>query len=234
MDNKPYEVLKKIKTEYYVYEEPEEMIQMYNSWAEKYEEDTDTIGYTIHNTSAEVLMRIIGGESDKVVLDVLCGTGLVGFHLRRRGFSGTLHGLDGSHGMLKLAAAKQVYQTLTKQRLEPSQGQVLDGKFSNLDAITCVGGFLIGHLDAKMLPHLAELLKPGGYLLYTAREGQNNDRYRQSVEEETRKLVESGILKSKEIVKTSHGVDWDVEEYDHVKTEDHIPSSVCVYCYEKC
>jgi len=48
-------------------------------------------------------------SGDVEVLDLGCGTGLVGQHLNERGF-GNISGVDVSGNMLEEAAAKNVYK----------------------------------------------------------------------------------------------------------------------------
>ncbi|XP_077967198.1 methyltransferase-like protein 27 [Styela clava] len=234
MATRAYEALKKMKTEIFIHKESTNIISNYNKWAEEYEKDIDAIGYKIHDESAEVLMRHLKENNrDTNVLDLLSGTGLVGHYLRKRGYSGILHGIDGSTEMLKKAKDKDVYQELQKQQLEPGNIGILKDREGYYDAVTCVGGFLRGHLDPKMLPEMAKLLKDGGHLVYTARVSVDNEDYRLPLESEAKNLVKLKIIDNDEIVKTSYDVDWNVENYNDGEAENRDPSPVWIYCYRK-
>ena len=69
------------------------------------------------------------------VLDVGCGTGLVGRELRARGYGGRLHGLDLSQASLDIARESGGYDALERADLQ----QPLPLEDDAVDAVVCVG-----------------------------------------------------------------------------------------------
>jgi predicted TPR repeat methyltransferase len=98
------------------------------------------------------------------ILDAACGTGLVGEHLKRFGFT-DLHGLDLSPGMLAVAERKKVFQRLTVAAL----GAPLPYKSGEFDAFTVAGAFTPQHAPAESLRELARITRPGGYAIFSLR-----------------------------------------------------------------
>ena len=98
----------------------------------------------------------------KSVLDVGCGTGLVGVSLSQLGFV-HLDGLDFSSHMLKEAQRKGVYRELIQADLNES----LDLTPSTYGAAISCGTFTHGHVDANALDRIAPLLKPGAIFACT-------------------------------------------------------------------
>ncbi len=100
------------------------------------------------------------------VLDLCCGTGYESFRLRRRGFSPV--GLDFSGGSLAIAREKN-------PDIPFFQGNILESypQVGPVDAIVCIAGLV--HVETPDLPlafqRMAEVLKPGGYLLASVRYG---------------------------------------------------------------
>src|SRR5262245_16986455 len=80
---------------------PEEAAARYDQWAQSYDDDLASWSYQAPAVVAEtVVTRHPAADS---VLDVGCGTGLVGRALRARGFEGRIVGLDISEASLEVA-----------------------------------------------------------------------------------------------------------------------------------
>ncbi len=100
------------------------------------------------------------------VLDLCCGTGYESFRLRRRGFVPV--GLDFSGGSLAIAREKNPGVSFYR-------GNMLEGypQVGVVDVIICIAGLV--HVETPDLPlafqRMAEVLKPGGYLLASVRYG---------------------------------------------------------------
>lgn len=129
----------------------------YNAWAESYEQDlVGNYGYTAHILAADGCARHVT-DKEAAIIDIGCGTGLVGVELHRRGFS-TIDGLDISTEMLTKASEKQLYRQFVIGDM--NQGVAIkDGIY---DAAICVGSFAPGHLAPVCLPEIIRLVKPGG------------------------------------------------------------------------
>lgn len=100
------------------------------------------------------------------VLDLCCGTGYESFRLRRRGFEPV--GLDFSGESLAIAREKNPDVLFY-------QGDILESypQIGAVDGIICIAGLV--HVETPDLPlafrRMAEVLKPGGYLLASVRYG---------------------------------------------------------------
>jgi predicted TPR repeat methyltransferase len=70
-----------------------------------------------------------------LVLDVGCGTGLVGRALRARGFKGQIFGRDISQASLEIAQQSGAYDSLEQADLQ----QRLSFEDDSVDAVVCVG-----------------------------------------------------------------------------------------------
>ena len=136
---------------------PQEHRQLYREWASSYDADLEESGTVCHSILAAGLARLIGTEEP--VLDVGCGTGLLGAALSEAGF-GSLDGLDISPEMLDVARARGVYRSLAVADLSlpPPRPATPYG------AAGATGVFTHGHLGPAHLPGLLEVLRPGGVL----------------------------------------------------------------------
>jgi len=128
----------------------------YDAWAKTYEQDLlDQVGYSAHILGARAFASICPDRSGAIV-DIGCGTGLVGVELKQFGFS-NIDGLDISPEMMAIAAEKSVYQRLITGDMNIGVS-VPDGHY---DAAICVGSFAPGHLAPSCLPEIIRLVKPG-------------------------------------------------------------------------
>ena len=102
----------------------------------------------------------------KKILDVGCGTGLVGSSLSTLGYI-DLDGLDFSSDMLEVAREKRVYKNLIQADLNKKL------KFNDAiyDAIICCGTFTRGHVGPDVLIELMRILKKGAPLACTINSG---------------------------------------------------------------
>jgi 2-polyprenyl-3-methyl-5-hydroxy-6-metoxy-1,4-benzoquinol methylase len=122
-------------------------------------------------TAGEVdfVERELGGDRDKRILDIGCGTGRHAIELARRGYRVT--GFDLSEGQLglarekaKAAGADVVFQR--RDATEPHFHEQFDAAI-----MFCEGGFSLMETDEKnfaILRHACAALRPGGKLMMTA------------------------------------------------------------------
>lgn len=101
------------------------------------------------------------------VLDLACGTGLVGKHLADAGFK-NMQGLDISPNMLEEASNKCVYKELHEHTLnEPA---TFPDKFKNkFDFVTCAGLTNNNYMDYQLFEEMLLACKKGGYIVFSAR-----------------------------------------------------------------
>ncbi|WP_022849664.1 class I SAM-dependent DNA methyltransferase [Limisalsivibrio acetivorans] len=174
-------ILKKV----YTAKTKEELMEAYNEWAREYDGDLEEFGYQAPVESVNTFLKYV--DSDAKVIDVGCGTGLVGSLLCKNGFCG-IHGLDYSKDMLEVAGEKDIYDNLFHADLT----MPLDLKEKAYDALICVGTFTYGHVESDAFERILSLVKPGGHIVFTVREGAYDDlNYREKmVEMEAKKLWE--------------------------------------------
>jgi predicted TPR repeat methyltransferase len=141
-----------------------EVADRYDEWAQSYDDDLTSWSYQAPAVVAEtVVTRQPVADS---VLDVGCGTGLVGRALRARGFAGKLSGLDISHASLDLARQSGAYDSLEQADLQ----QQLDVEDDSVDAVVCVGVMTYLPDVEAVWREFARVARSGGLVVATQRE----------------------------------------------------------------
>lgn len=140
----------------YALESRDDSLALYHRWADQYEKDmSEGLGYCY---PAQVAARFaeMADIDDGPIVDIGCGTGLVGEALREHG-NWLVDGLDISEAMLAMAARKECYRHLFAVDLT--------GTLSNSEApwggLVSAGTFTHGHLGPQTIPPLLEHLRPG-------------------------------------------------------------------------
>ena len=139
--------------------------EQYDRWAGTYESDlVDDLGYVAHLRSSEIFANIVA-DKNADLLDMGCGTGLVGATLKNLGYT-CIDGTDFSPEMLEVATRRDVYRTLYRHDVtRPLESE------HRYDALISVGLFSYG------TPHLADLhnavncVKLGGPCVITVNAG---------------------------------------------------------------
>ncbi len=129
-------------------------VELYRDWAQTYDDDVFvTLGVTGSSRIAQLLAD--HADLEATVLDLGCGTGAVGSHLRAHGFT-TVDGWDISPEMLELAAQRGSYRALRVVDLtRPFDGHAYTERYaSSISA----GTFTSGHVDATAVPRIGEVL----------------------------------------------------------------------------
>ncbi len=141
----------------YAVQTPEDNRRLYAEWAASYDEGfVARHGYVIHEAVVDAFLR--RPRADGSVLDVGCGTGVVGIELRRRGV-GLVDGIDLSAEMLEIAATKTaddgrpVYRDLIAADLT----QPLSIDDSTFAGVVSAGAFTHGHLGPEPLSELLRI-----------------------------------------------------------------------------
>ena len=143
----------------------DQLKSVYADWADTYDEDNDhKLGTVSQPTTVSMLARHAPNLSINI-LDVGCGTGLVGHHLAKTGFT-TFDGCDPSIEMMQLARRHR-YRDLRK--LHP--GQPFPFESESYDAALCVGVFTHEHLGPGGFDELLRVTKAGGLICFTVNEG---------------------------------------------------------------
>ena len=105
---------------------------------------------------------------DPRVLDMGCGTGLVGQYLKEHGVK-RVDGVDGSDGMLEVARQKDAYEQLDQLFL--GLPEELPQKYvDQYDVVSSSGLLAEGHATTDIFEVKLLACKQGGYIVFTVRE----------------------------------------------------------------
>ena len=142
---------------------PEDYVKThFDSFSDSFDEVLKNLGYRAPELVAEEVNQLAAARAEPFddVVDLGCGTGLCGPLIRAS--CGKLTGIDLSPGMLRKAAALQVYDFLLEGELVEFLNSDLPTQF---DLAVCVDTLCyIGDLNPFMLA-LCRALKPGGILV---------------------------------------------------------------------
>ena len=142
---------------------------VYDEWATCYDDDNDALLGTVSQPNCVSLLASHLKDKHAVIMDVGCGTGLVGSYLSKAGFS-DYDGIDISQEMLNQAQHRG-YRSLLIGSLN-DRLPIADNCY---DACLCVGVFTHGHVTASGLHELARITRSGGYVCFTINEGVYDD-----------------------------------------------------------
>ena len=138
---------------------------VYEEWAENYDTDNDNLLGTVSQPQCVKLVAKELEHKTAEMIDIGCGTGLVGEQLKALGFK-NFDGIDISEKMLEFAKTRGYRKlqlgSLTKKL--PINDSVYDVTF-------CVGVFTHGHVKSDRISELIRITKPGGLICFTVNEG---------------------------------------------------------------
>ena len=141
------------------------LMEVYRDWAKKYDYDNDNVLGTVSQPKSVSLLSTRLKDKTAKIIDVGCGTGLVGEKLKAKDFS-YFDGIDISKDMLSIAKSRG-YRNLFLGSLN-KQLPVFDDAY---DAAMCIGVFTHGHVSSDGFNELCRIVKPGGYVCFTINEG---------------------------------------------------------------
>lgn len=140
----------------------EEALILYQDWAASYDQHLEgRLKYIAPLTMVKIFSDRQPTQ-DLCVLDVGCGTGLVGVQLVKHNFQ-CIDGLDLSEDMLSEARNKGIYRNLFQSDLNKA---LTVGESSYTAAISC-GTFTHGHVGSGAFHRVLELLKLNGIFACT-------------------------------------------------------------------
>jgi SAM-dependent methyltransferase len=129
---------------------------LYDEWSQTYEQDlVGNLGYTGHLIAANALAKFAPDKAASII-DIGCGTGLVGQTLKTLGYS-HLDGIDFSEEMLNVARLKAIYRKLVFGDLMKKTVIETDA----YKAAVCAGSFAPGHLGPECYREIIRLVEPG-------------------------------------------------------------------------
>lgn len=133
----------------------------FDAFASSFENTLGRLNYCGPQLVRDYLAALNPPAASLSVLDLGCGTGLVGEALKP--YARLLAGVDLSQAMLDRAAAKQVYQQLHKSGI----ADFLLTCGEPYDLVTCMDTFIyLGRLD-EVLAQIHHRLKSGGLLIFS-------------------------------------------------------------------
>ncbi len=143
----------------------DDLMSVYHQWAPNYDNDNDNLLGTVSQPIAVQIFQQYAKNKDIKIIDVGCGTGLVGKELKKAGFD-NFDGIDISQKMVE-SAKQRGYSNLCIGNLN----EKLPFTDNYYDAALCVGVFTHGHVESGRLDELIRIVKPGGFICFTINEG---------------------------------------------------------------
>jgi len=145
-------------------ENKKKLLDIYQKWAALYDKDNDDeLGTVSQPNSVQTFQRYVKDKS-KYIIDVGCGTGLVGLQLKKLGYK-NFDGVDLSQEMIDIAIDRG-YASLFLGNLN----ETLPIKSNQYEAAICVGVFTHGHVGPSRLEELTRIVKTGGIICFTVNE----------------------------------------------------------------
>ncbi|NNF53973.1 MAG: methyltransferase domain-containing protein [Acidimicrobiales bacterium] len=141
----------------YEIDDPIEIRDYYDGWAESYDAELKTNGYASPARVAAALASV-GADFTAPVLDYGCGTGLSGEALLAAGFT-VVDGADPAPQMLRVAEAKGIYRSLFRLDLDASTPPFDMGSYAVVTAVGLIGP---GAAPLDLFDQLVHIVAPGG------------------------------------------------------------------------
>jgi predicted TPR repeat methyltransferase len=114
-------------------------------------------------------LKEFGYTDDARILDLGCGTGLVGEELKKHGYK-NIHGVDLTPELLESAKAKGIYGLLQQGSMGSPECKDLGIGANQYDATICVGTLALAHVKSEGLDDLVHVVKPGGLVCFSIRD----------------------------------------------------------------
>jgi predicted TPR repeat methyltransferase len=135
----------------------------YDHWADGYDDTLQSWQYRAPEDAATLLAPYLG--ADARILDVGCGTGLLGNAIRERA-NVKMHGLDISSASIEQAAARGIYEQLLQHDLQKVPLPVAEDSYDVAASV----GVLTYIADAEtLLRDLCRAVRSGGVIAFTQR-----------------------------------------------------------------
>ncbi|MEK8015900.1 MAG: class I SAM-dependent methyltransferase [Candidatus Parabeggiatoa sp.] len=145
---------------------PKDVEKEYDSISHSYDAELEAKGYMAPQQAGTIIKNHLP-NTETLILEAGCGTGLLGLELNKQGFS-NLTGMDISSNCLKEAESKNVYaKTVKHNLLEP-----FPFPDKTFDGVVCVGVF--SRFDEAQIKQIvaefARVTKDEGTILFSHRD----------------------------------------------------------------
>ena len=152
--------------------DPENIKRYYEKWAADYDRDVAEEQYAGPRVTVDLLLATLtkrgAVDINLEIVDVGCGTGLVGRLLHEAGFR-QIDGLDLSPAMVSEAEKLGVYRLLQG---DVDMTQPLNPLWrAAYDVVLCCGMFTLGHVPPETLRPLFHMCRAGGLVIVSTRTG---------------------------------------------------------------
>ena len=171
----PVELQKQIEEMLVDSVDPSHTVKFYDDWSEKYDDDLVIVGnYTGYIKCAEAFLKL-GLNHNVSILDLAAGTGLLGAEIGRNGYA-LVDGLDSSLGMLGKARKQDIFKNYIHATVDGLGSIPVNDE--SYDAIVSSNGFAPGQIYPSSLQELLRILRPGGYIFITMKDGYQAQSHR--------------------------------------------------------
>jgi ubiquinone/menaquinone biosynthesis C-methylase UbiE len=149
--------------------DPGDRVTFYDQWSSKYDDDLVVVGnYTGHTKCVEAFLEL-GLDRSTYIMDLAAGTGLLGAAVTKKGYV-QVDAVDSSMGMLNKARQQDIYKNYICATVDHNMGSIPVND-ECYDVIMSSSGFAPGQIYPNAIVEILRILRPGGYLIFTMREG---------------------------------------------------------------
>ena len=152
----------------YALETPEDNKILYRKWASTYDADfAQRNKYVYPKTIAAICAELVDTDSTTTIIDIGCGTGIVGTCLSELLPAGIIDGVDISPEMLLIASTKSRVSTepVYRNLFEADLTQPITFASATYDIAISAGTFTHGHLGPNALINVLSTIRHGGRMV---------------------------------------------------------------------
>jgi SAM-dependent methyltransferase len=147
---------------------PDNRVRFYDQWSDRYDSDLVLVGnYTGHTKCVDAFLKL-GLDRSTYILDLAAGTGLLGAEVTKHGYV-MVDAVDASIGMLGQARKQNIYKNYIHATVGDTGSIPVNNE--SYDVILSSSGFAPGQILPSAFPELLRVMRPGGYLIFTMRDG---------------------------------------------------------------
>lgn len=153
----------------YSYSDSKDLSTYYNDSAKGYDEFVNSVGYVLPKLVAKQAFKYL--RMSDLIVDIGCGTGLLGVEMNSIQDDLTIHGIDLSWEMIVAAHEKKkpngqmYYEKLYRADLGEKHG-LPEIKYSFM---VSSGTFTTGHLNGKHLLNIFELMNKNSFAVFSVK-----------------------------------------------------------------